>query len=282
MPGTLFVVATPIGNLEDITHRALRILREVAIVAAEDTRRSGNLLRHFDIHTPLLSLHEHNEHERIGELLRRLQRGESVAVVSDAGTPGVADPGGRLVAAARGAGIEVQPVPGASAIAAVLSASGWDASRFVFAGYVPIRSTDRNDWVGWVKQAGDVPVVFFEAPHRIAKTLADFAVFFGERPILLGRELTKLHESWLQGSAKDILGALGQPQGEYVGILGPMPAAADDSQRVDDAEIAAEFGRITENGAATRREAIKLTARRLGLAANMVYEALERHKNSGK
>src|SRR5688572_21832825 len=139
LTGTLFVVATPIGNLEDITLRALRILKEVDLVAAEDTRRTGNLLRHYDIHTPLISLHEHNEFQRTDELVARLQTGDSVAVVSDAGTPGISDPGARLVRAARQAGVRVDPIPGPSAITAILSASGVALGRFAFAGFPPVR-----------------------------------------------------------------------------------------------------------------------------------------------
>ena len=177
--GTLFVVATPIGNLEDITLRALRVLREVALVAAEDTRRTGNLLRHYQIGTPLVSLHEHNEDQRIGPLVGRLQAGQSIAVVSDAGTPGISDPGSRLVRAARLAGIRVDPIPGPSAVTAILSASGLSFDRFAFAGFPPIRSKDRNDWFGWVSSLPDVPVVCFEAPHRIRRFLDEVASVFG-------------------------------------------------------------------------------------------------------
>src|SRR5687767_6841323 len=150
MPGILHVVATPIGNLEDITLRALRVLREVTLVAAEDTRRSGNLLRHYDIHTPLVSLHAHNEYHRTPELVGRLKSGDSIAIVSDAGTPGISDPGTDLVRAARDAGIRIEPIPGASSVTAAVSASGWDATRFVFAGFAPSRSKDRQSWLEWL------------------------------------------------------------------------------------------------------------------------------------
>src|SRR5918993_3395259 len=146
LAGTLFVVATPIGNLEDITLRALRILKEVDLVAAEDTRRTGNLLRHYGIRTPLISLHEHNEHQRGEDLVQRLRAGSAIAVVSDAGTPSISDPGARLVRAARDAGLRVDPVPGPSAITAALSASGLNVDKFAFAGFPPVRSSDRKKW----------------------------------------------------------------------------------------------------------------------------------------
>ena len=182
-PGTLFVVATPIGNLEDITLRALRVLRESALVAAEDTRRTGNLLRHYQIQTPLLSLHEHNEQRRAARIVERLQAGDSVALVSDAGTPGISDPGAGLVRSARDAGCRVEAIPGPSAVTAVLSAAGIQFERFVFAGFPPVRSKDRKLWFGWVASLESAPVVCFEAPHRIRKTLEDCRKYFGERPI---------------------------------------------------------------------------------------------------
>jgi 16S rRNA (cytidine1402-2'-O)-methyltransferase len=280
MPGTLFVVATPIGNLEDITLRALRILKEVAVVAAEDTRRSGNLLRHYDIATPLVSLHAHNEFKRLPELIHRLRRGDSVAVVSDAGTPGIADPGADLVAAAREAGIRIEPVPGASAVAAALSVTGWSASRFAFGGFVPIKAKDRNNWFDWVRNQPEDPIVFFEAPHRVVATVRDIESYLVDRPILLGREVTKLHETWLSGTAGDVLAQLGQPQGEYVGVIGPVVAGSSEDRQVPDAEIASLFGQLTENYAGTRRDTVKEAARRLGLSARTVYAALERHKKS--
>jgi len=276
MAGTLFVVATPIGNLEDITLRALRVLREVALVAAEDTRRTGNLLRHYQIDTPLLSVHEHNEHERLEQLTRRLRTGESIALVSDAGTPGISDPGARLVAAARDAGCRVEPIPGASSITAILSASGIRFSRFAFAGFPPIGSKDRKEWFDWVAAHADIPVVGFEAPHRIERTLSDL----GDRPIILARELTKMHEEWWVGPA-DTFRDLGRDaRGEFVFVATPLAPDQTPKQIPDDAEIAAVFGRTTELIDDSRREAIKATAERLGLSPKAVYAALERHKNS--
>ncbi len=274
--GTLFVVATPIGNLEDITLRALRVLREVALVAAEDTRRTGNLLRHYQIATPLISLHEHNEQQRIAALLVRLQAGESIAVVSDAGTPGISDPGARLVSAARQSGIRVDPIPGPSAVTATLSASGLTFDRFAFAGFPPIRSKDRKNWFQWVASLSDVPVVCFEAPHRIKKFLREAQQILVERPIVIARELTKTHEQWLDAST-DV-----PERGEFVIIFGQIT----EIDRVGlanstpcDSDIAVLFGQITESAEiGTRRAAVKAVAEALGLSVRTVYDALERAK----
>ncbi len=278
--GTLFVVATPIGNLEDITLRALRVLREVALVAAEDTRRSGNLLRHYKIGTALLSLHEHNERARLGKLIGRLQSGESIALVSDAGTPGISDPGASLVRAARDAGIRVEPIPGPSAITALLSASGIIFNRFAFAGFPPVRVKDRKRWFEWVSALSDVPVVVFEAPHRLRKTLRDVGSYLGERPILMARELTKIHEEWLEGVPSHLASRERSDKGEFVLVLAPRPPLPAVPTIVSDSQVAELFGQITETSPRSRREAVKLTAIRLGISAKEVYAAIERTKIS--
>ncbi len=277
--GTLFVVATPIGNLEDITLRALRVLREVALVAAEDTRRTGNLLRHYGIATRLLSLHEHNEHARVARLLPRLAAGESVALVSDAGTPGISDPGARLVRAARDAGVRVEPVPGPSAVTAALSAAGLEFDRFCFGGFPPARSKARKEWFDWVKSQGG-PVLAFEAPHRLQRTLADLATILGNQPIIAVRELTKVHEEWLEGSAADLAEAHPAPRGEFVLIIPPNVGAKDEPRTADDSEILSVFGQITDSGGGSRRDAIQKASRQLGISARSVYAAIERAKHS--
>ena len=179
MPGTLFVVATPIGNLEDITIRALRVLREVAVIAAEDTRRTAHLLARHGISTPTTSLHEHNEAGKSGALVARLQGGDSIALVSDAGTPTVSDPGGRLIRMAIDAGIRVEPVPGPSAVLTALAASGLPTDAFSFVGFPPTRSKDRKSWFDRVAQVRGT-IVFFEAPHRIQATLHELHRIFGD------------------------------------------------------------------------------------------------------
>ena len=278
--GTLFVVATPIGNLEDITLRALRVLREVAVVAAEDTRRSGNLLRHFEIRTPLVSLNEHNELRRGGQLLSRLLAGESVALVTDAGTPGISDPGAGFVRLAREAGIRIEPVPGASAVTAVLSVSGLESEWFVFLGFPPIRSHDRKLWLSKLAAYREMLVVCFEAPHRLHRTLRDFRLILGNQPILLAREVTKMHEEWLQGSVASLESLVGEPRGEFVIVIPPVSTPRVELPPLEDKEVRALFGQITETGPATRREAIRTLAERTGRPQKEIYAALERAKLS--
>jgi 16S rRNA (cytidine1402-2'-O)-methyltransferase len=191
--GTLFVVATPIGNLEDITLRALRVLREVAVIACEDTRRTRALLTHFDIHTPTLSYFEHNKLTRGPQILRQLAEGASVALVTDAGTPGISDPGFLLVRDARAAGVPVVPVPGSSAVVAALSAAGLPADRFVFDGFPPVKPGRRLNRLTALREL-ETTVVLYESPHRILATLEAIGQVFGEREIVVARELTKQFE----------------------------------------------------------------------------------------
>ena len=218
--GTLFVVATPIGNLGDMAPRALDTLRGVAAICAEDTRRSGQLLAHFGIATPLLALHEHNEDAIAQRIVARLQAGESLALVSDAGTPLVSDPGFRLVRAARAAGIKVSPIPGASALIAALSAAGLPSDRFVFEGFLPAKASARRERLAQL--AGETrTLIFYESSHRIEDALDDAVAAFGaDRPAVLARELTKLFETVLDGSLADLRARVGadadQRKGEFV------------------------------------------------------------------
>lgn len=279
MSGTLFVVATPIGNLEDITLRALRVLKEVALVAAEDTRRTGNLLRHYDIHTPVLSVHEHNERDRAPKLIHRLLLGDSIALVTDAGTPGISDPGAQLVAAVRAADIRVEPIPGPSAVIAAISVAGIASNGFVFMGFPPIKGKDRKRWFEAVVSKGrDQAIVFFEAPHRLHKTLKELAVLV-EHPIFVGRELTKLHEELVAGTPDFLILAFDQPIGEFTLILPPKGGALVDAQPATDAEIGDLFGQITESSrAGTKRDSARLVGEQLHLSTKQVYDALERVK----
>jgi 16S rRNA (cytidine1402-2'-O)-methyltransferase len=194
MAGILYVVATPIGNLEDVTLRALRILRDVSIIAAEDTRRTARLLQHYSISTRTTSLHEHNEREKGPKLVERLLAGESIALVSDAGTPVVSDPGQTLVALAREAGVRVEPIPGPSAVLAAISASGLPAPSFAFVGFPPSRSNDRDRWFRALKGRQEL-LVFFEAPHRVRDALSRLVMLFDQNKLIgVARELTKTHE----------------------------------------------------------------------------------------
>ncbi len=207
MPGTLFVVATPIGNLEDITARALRVLGEVSLIAAEDTRRTAHLLARYAITTPTTSLHEHNEEKKGASLVERLRHGESIALVSDAGTPTVSDPGHRFIAAAIEAGIRVEPIPGPSAALAALAASGLPTDTFLFLGFPPIKAKDRLEWFDAVRSATRT-VVFFEAPHRIRATLEQLLAIVGDCQVAIGRELTKAHEELVRGPISTVMSEL--------------------------------------------------------------------------
>jgi 16S rRNA (cytidine1402-2'-O)-methyltransferase len=203
-PSTLYLVATPIGNLEDITLRALRVLRECDVVAAEDTRRTGQLLKHFGISKPLLSYFQFNEARRSEEIIERLRRGEKVALVTDAGSPGISDPGERVVKAAIAAGLRVEPVPGACALVAGLTASGLPADGFYFIGFLPHKSGQRRNKLESVKSINGT-LVFYESPYRIEKLLGELNEVYPERQVVLARELTKKFEEFLRGRPAELL-----------------------------------------------------------------------------
>jgi 16S rRNA (cytidine1402-2'-O)-methyltransferase len=278
MPGTLFVVATPIGNLEDITARALRVLGEVSLIAAEDTRRTAHLLARYAITTPTTSLHEHNERKKGVSLVERLRNGESIALVSDAGTPTVSDPGHRFIAAAIEAGIRVEPLPGPSAALAALAASGLPTDTFLFLGFPPIKAKDRLEWFKTVRCAART-VVFFEAPHRIRATLEQLLAIVGDCKIAIGRELTKAHEELVRGPISAILNEPLTARGEFTVVVdvGHLPQSAVAEPAGDD-EIAHELGVLTKSSKLRRREAIATLARRYGRTPNDVYAAIERAK----
>jgi len=225
--GTLFLVATPIGNLEDITHRAVRVLSEVPVVAAEDTRHTRRLLDHLGISVPVLSLFEHNERSRTPGLVRRLLAGESVAVVTDAGSPGIADPGFPLVRAAVEAGIRVESVPGPSAVVTALQVSGLATDAFTFIGFLPPRGAARRRRLEELSGRRET-LIAFESPHRIMAALEDLEVVWGARPIALARELTKTFEEVLRGTATEVRAALvpDKRRGEMVLVLSGLTRAA--------------------------------------------------------
>jgi 16S rRNA (cytidine1402-2'-O)-methyltransferase len=277
--GVLFVVATPIGNLDDITLRALKVLKQVQLVAAEDTRRTGILLRHFDIETSILSVHEHNEHARIERIVGRLAKGESVALVTDAGTPGISDPGAALVAAIRAAGFTVEPIPGASAVAAAISASGISSQGFTFLGFPPIRAKDRKMWFGELSEACKRRmVVFFEAPHKLRRTLEELTLLVN-RPITVGRELTKFHEEFVSGTPTELLARFESPQGEFTIMVPPVDPGQEPIVEVTDEQVVMLFGQIAESKQdGSKRDAAREAGERLGLTAKQVYEILERNK----
>jgi 16S rRNA (cytidine1402-2'-O)-methyltransferase len=279
MPGTLYVVATPIGNLEDVTLRALRILRDVSVVAAEDTRRTSRLLQHYSISTPTTSLHAHNEEAKTPGLIARLRGGESVALVSDAGTPVVSDPGTRLVAAAHAAGVRVEPVPGPCAVIAAVSAAGIGGEGFVFAGFPPSRAAARREWLSRLAHE-QRPLVLYEAPHRIRATLQDMLDTLGDRTVALGRELTKAHEEFGVRPISLHINRIAGGRGEYTLVVSPATTTPARIDAPTAATMRREFGQLIENVGATRRGAIKQLALKYGLSARAVYSLVEEGRDS--
>jgi 16S rRNA (cytidine1402-2'-O)-methyltransferase len=269
MSGTLFVVGTPIGNLGDVSERARETLAAVDLVAAEDTRRSGRLLARLGISKPLVSFFEGNEERRTGELVERLRVGEDIALVTDAGMPGVSDPGFRLVRAAIDAGLAVTTVPGPSAAIAALVVSGLATDRFTFEGFLPRRAGERRARLA--ELADDVrTAIVFEAPGRVVALLTDALSALGDRRVAVARELTKLHEEVVRGRISEALERFAEaaPRGEVVVVLeGASPG------RIDVADVVAEARKLVGSGA-RKREAAAEVARRHGVSANDVYRAL--------
>ncbi len=271
MVGILYLVATPIGNLEDITVRASRILSEVSAIACEDTRESHKLLDHLGIRKPLLSCHEHNERARTEELVARLQHGESIALISDAGSPLVSDPGYRLVEAALEAGLTVVPIPGPSALITALTASGLATDAFYFGGFLPPKTNQRRKILESLAEL-DATLIFYESPHRILESLTDVAEVLGARRAVVARELTKMHEEFLRGTATSIRDTLaGRPsvKGEITLLIAKADAQAEDTAPIPEA--------VNELVAAgiSRMDAMKAVARRRGISKRDVYKAME-------
>jgi 16S rRNA (cytidine1402-2'-O)-methyltransferase len=282
MPGTLYVVATPIGNLEDVTARALRILQEVALIAAEDTRRTAHLLARYAITTPTTSLHAHNETRKTPAIIDRLLRGDSVALVSDAGTPLISDPGEQLIPAAIAAGIRVEPIPGPSAVMAALSVAGVSTTRFSFLGFPPTRSKDRKIWLDELGRL-DHTVVFFEAPHRIRQTLQHLMTAIGDCPISVCRELTKIHESLVKGPISKVLSTDFEARGEITVIVDlGHKMKQEATERASDGELLFELGQLIDIRTLSRRKAMAEIARRHQMSPNQVYDAIERAKKLSK
>jgi len=227
-PGTLYLVATPIGNLEDITLRALRTLKECDLVAAEDTRHTGHLLKYFGISKPLLSYFQFNEAKRSEEILQRLARGEKIALVTDAGSPGISDPGERVVKAALAAGFRVEPVPGPSALIAALTASGLETREFLFIGFLPHKSGQRRKKLESTREFAGT-LVFYESPYRVEKLVGELVEIFPARQVVLARELTKKFEEFLRGTPGELAAALRQRaiKGEFVVMVEGAPARND-------------------------------------------------------
>ena len=277
MSGTLFVVATPIGNLEDVTLRALRVLRTVNVIAAEDTRRTARLLAHHGISTPTLSFHQHNTRGRVPQLIARLQRGDSIALVTDAGTPGVSDPGVELVQACVEAGVQVDPIPGVTAPLTAAIASGFPLVPLTIFGFAPARTKDRLTWLSNVGAIQNT-VTFFETPHRIAQTIADAANVLGNRQIMVARELTKAHQEFIRGTPMELTSAFDEPRGEYTVVVGPKESLQTEPVATNESDVFADFCHITEVVGLQRRAAITSVAKKHGIPARQVYAIVERAK----
>jgi 16S rRNA (cytidine1402-2'-O)-methyltransferase len=277
-PG-LYLVATPIGNLEDITLRALRVLRSVDRIACEDTRQTQKLLNHFGIKTPTVSYHMHNEGARSDELLAELRQGARIAVVSDAGTPGIADPGGQIAAAAIAAGVPVSPVPGANAAISALVASGLGTDRFTFHGFLPAKAGARRTALETLPRDAATHI-FYEAPHRILETLADVAAVFGPaQRIVVARELTKLHEEFLRGTVAEIrvqLAGRDRIRGEIVLL---MALSEPTGEAATTGSIAQEVARLMAAEGLSEMAALKRIAKDRGLGKSEAYRELQREQN---
>lgn len=271
-PGTLYVVGTPLGNLEDITLRAQRILREVACIAAEDTRVTAHLLARFEIHTPLLSYHRHSGAGREAQVVARLQAGESIALVSDAGMPGISDPGQGLIAACVAAGVPVMPIPGPSAVITALAVSGFNTDRFRFLGFLP---RARNDRLAMLRESLVQPetCAAYEAPHRVAETLCDLAALAPDHPLLLARELTKKFEELLRGTARELAAALAAREvlGEIVLV---WPGGGLVPEEVDPIARACTLARGYVAEGLSRRDAAARAAAETGASRRDIYQAL--------
>jgi 16S rRNA (cytidine1402-2'-O)-methyltransferase len=275
MAGTLYLVSTPIGNLEDITHRAVRLLGEVDIIACEDTRHTKKLLNHYGIKTRTISYHEHNESERAAELLERLKQGANVAVVSDAGTPGISDPGFRLTRLAIENEITVVPVPGANALIAALVSSGLPTDEFFFGGFLPARSGARRTRLSELRSIA-ATLIFYEAPHRIAATLRDAQQILGERQAVVARELTKMHEEIARGSLSELAARFSSGESARGEMALIIDRAVIGNKSVDN-DAGATIGSLVakwENEGLDHRAALKKAAREMGLSRDEAYRRL--------
>jgi 16S rRNA (cytidine1402-2'-O)-methyltransferase len=276
-PG-LYLVATPIGNLEDITLRAIRILKQADLIACEDTRQTQKLLNHYGIETSTISYHEHNEASRAAELIEKLDQGSCIAVVSDAGTPGVSDPGFRLALLANQRGIPVIPVPGAAAFVAALIASGLPMESFAFRGFLPAKSGARRKELEGIRQSSRTEI-FYEAPHRIGGTMEDMvATLGGERKVVIARELTKVHEEFLRGTAAEVLQIVrdrGELKGEITLLIGP---GSQDEVARPATSVRERVTQLMRDEKLDKKSALKHVAKERGISKSEAYRELQRSK----
>lgn len=284
MAGTLYVVSTPIGNLDDLTYRAVRVLSEVDLIACEDTRHSQKLLNHYGIKAKTVSYHEHNERDRAEELIGQLKSGLDVAIVSDAGTPGISDPGFRVVRMAHEADLKVVPIPGPTALVSALVASGLPSDEFFFAGFLPARSGARRSRLA---ELAGIPstLVFYEAPHRMAASLKDAREILGEREAVVARELTKLHEEIVRGRLSDLADRFSagghEPRGEIVVVVDRNLLAEAGKETRSEHSVSAIVARFEAEGL-DGRSALKKSARQLGISRDEAYRRLTAERSREK
>jgi 16S rRNA (cytidine1402-2'-O)-methyltransferase len=271
--GCLYLVATPIGNLEDITVRAIRILKEADLIACEDTRQTQKLLHHYGIRKEMVSYHEHNELTRSPELVIEMEQGAQIALVSDAGTPGISDPGHRLVTLCLRHHIPVVPIPGPSALVAALAASGLPTEEFLFVGFLPARAGARRKALDALKGESRT-LIFYEAPHRVVETLADASEILGARPAVIAREVTKIHEEFLRGPLAELLESARRraPRGEITLLIG----AGDPQMQPVDVSVSLKerVAQLEAEGGVDRKAALKQAARERGLGKREAYKQL--------
>jgi 16S rRNA (cytidine1402-2'-O)-methyltransferase len=281
LPAGLYVVATPIGNLEDITLRALRILKEVDVIACEDTRHTQKLLNHYGIATRTVSYHEHNEAARAEELVRELERGRRVAVVSDAGMPGISDPGYRVIARAVERGVAVVPVPGASAFVAALAASGLATDSFEFHGFLPAKRGQRRQVLEGIK-GSQVTQVFYEAPHRVTEAVEDVVEVLGAgRPVVIAREVSKVHEEFVRGGAGEVLSQLaarGEVKGEITLLVGKGEEGGVEVGGAPGVSVRERVEQIMKDEKVDEKAALKKVARERGISRSEAYREWQRGK----
>ncbi len=273
--GSLYLIATPIGNLEDITVRALRLLGEVDLIACEDTRHTAKLLQHYGIHKPTVSYHEHNEITRSAEIVLRIEAGDRVALVTDAGMPGISDPGYRLVSLCVRHQISVVPVPGPSALLAALAASGLPADEFVFVGFLPARAAARRKALQALV-ADPRTLVLYEAPHRLSETLADAVELLGRRPAVIARELTKVHEEFLRGDLAELVLRLSRrpARGEITVLIGPAQPGEVVRASLPSLPIRERVEQVMREQSVDQKAALKIAARERGLTRREAYKQM--------